>query len=282
MSNDTLDTDALATEEMLKMFENMENHNLESPTMLESHEPMEEEPVEAVYDSYLSPVEMDIDLPDIEMSDSIDAEIIEMPSANETLTPTTESYIENTPIEVPAEINNASDFIEHPDSSSRSLVLDSEKLDFLDDIIAQKSACTDEVDITNSNTTEVAHLVQTNSVPVTDHLNAVVESAVQALQDWLTLRQHSEENSPATQGLAQLDILLDTVTHQQQQLAEQLNNTPKIDFSGMASALGVSLPTPQAMGWSQEEWRNKAQNVAHKTDDIAAMNAKLRKQLEQF
>jgi ornithine carbamoyltransferase len=216
------------------------------------------------------------------MSDSIDAEIIEMPDTNETLVPATESYIESTPIEVSAKTNNAPDFTEHSNTSSTSLVLDSGKLDFLDDIIAQKSACTDEVNITNSNTTEVVNLAQTNSVPVTDHLNAVVESAVQALQDWLTLRQHSEDNSPATQGLAQLDILLDTVTHQQQQLAEQLNNTPKINFSGMASALGVSLPTPQAMGWSHDEWRNKAQNVAHKTDDIAAMNAKLRKQLEQF
>ena len=117
--------------------------------------------------------------------------------------------------------------------------------------------------------------------PITNHLNAVVENAVQALQDWLLLRQQSKETGPA-QGLAQLDVLLDTVTHQQQHLAEQLNQAPKVDYAGMATALGVTLASPQALGWTADQWRIKAEAVAHKADDIAAMNAKLRKQLEQF
>jgi hypothetical protein len=125
-----------------------------------------------------------------------------------------------------------------------------------------------------TNTTE-------SSNPITNHLNAVVENAVQALQDWLLLRQRSEESGPQ-QGLAQLDVLLDTVTQQQQHLAEQLSQAPKVDYAGMATALGVTLASPQALGWTADQWRVKAESVAHKTDDIAAMNAKLRKQLEQF
>jgi hypothetical protein len=116
---------------------------------------------------------------------------------------------------------------------------------------------------------------------ITEQLNSVVQNAVNALQDWLTIRQASEDKGPQ-QGLAQLDFLLDTVNQQQQQLADQLAASAALNIPALAAALGTSMPIPQALGWSQEQWREKAEDVSHKTDQIMAMNAKLRKQLEQF
>jgi hypothetical protein len=166
------------------------------------------------------------------------------------------------------------DIIEMPDDdlSLMDMSLEAEKLE-IPEIMPEEI-------MPEENPAPITSATDTTS-PITNHLNAVVENAVQALQDWLLLRQQSEETGPQ-QGLAQLDVLLDTVTHQQQHLAEQLSQAPKVDYAGMATALGVTLASPQALGWTADQWRIKAEAVAHKTNDIAAMNAKLRKQLEQF
>jgi len=253
MSADKLDTDALATEEMLKMFENMESHDLDTL------EALEDNLSDDLSDIALTPIAMtpahdelelaELDLPDISQSDSIDADIIEMPDDDLSIMDIEPSLSET--LELPESFDAVPEEI-MPDALSFEPETES----------------------------SLPVATETNN-GIANHLNAVVENAVQALQDWLALRQQSEENGPQ-QGLAQLDVLLDTVTHQQQHLAEQLKQTPKVDYSGMANALGVTLPSPQSLGWSEDQWRIKANEVANKTNDISAMNAKLRKQLEQF
>jgi hypothetical protein len=255
MSENKLDTDALATEEMLKMFENMESQDL-----AEAADVLSDDLSDDLLDVSLVPVdttaesggfelsELDMDLPDVSQTDSMDAEIIEMPDDDLSL----------------RDIVHESETLEMPEIMLEA----TPDLEPLPEVMAEA------MPTLMTNTTE-------SSNPITNHLNAVVENAVQALQDWLLLRQRSEESGPQ-QGLAQLDVLLDTVTQQQQHLAEQLSQAPKVDYAGMATALGVTLASPQALGWTADQWRVKAESVAHKTDDIAAMNAKLRKQLEQF
>jgi hypothetical protein len=292
MSTDKFDTDALATEEMLKMFENMESNDLETETAETenlaadsiSSAIMEHDEIDGID---LIPIEMDPTYPETELASNelpevtqgltMDAEIVEMPELH--IAPSVQEADNAATQSLEEEV----DVVSHNEQENVGLNNDL-ILPTLEDIMPEEEPQVEVPALTIAPATAVATTTPpatSSQNPIANHLNTVVENAVQALQDWLILRQQSEENGPQ-QGLAQLDVLLDTVTHQQQYLAEQLTQTPKLDFSGIANELGVTLSTPQALGWTQDQWRIKAQEVAHKTDDIAAMNAKLRKQLEQL
>jgi hypothetical protein len=298
MSTDKFDTDALATEEMLKMFENMESDDLETATAETeslaadsiSSAIMEHDEIDGID---LIPIEMDPtypaevelgsnELPEVTQGLSMDAEIVEMPELH--IAPSVQEAGDAAAHPLTEEIEVISHDDEENVSLNNDIVLPTLEDVMPEEVISEEEPQIEAPALTIAPATAVATTtppITSSQNPIANHLNTVVENAVQALQDWLILRQQSEENGPQ-QGLAQLDVLLDTVTHQQQYLAEQLTQTPKLDFSGIANELGVTLSTPQALGWTHDQWRVKAQEVAHKTDDIAAMNAKLRKQLEQL
>jgi hypothetical protein len=354
MSTDILDADALATAEMLKMFENDNDiDNLEAiaeVTVTDDELPehidlmsieiendfpqtnnasgieIEDEFPEVNSASIIeaegefpeandtSVVEIEDEFPEVNSASIIEAEG-EFPEANDTSVVEIEDEFpevnDASIIEIEDEFPEASIAIEDAmlpeENMSLTELVDMSQEDSINEAVASHVSGDSSLDIIENEmailaesvtdtemaiplaTSQTKDIVETDKMPtispepnaISNHLHAVVGNAVQALQDWLALRQKSEESAP-TQGLAQLDVLLDTVTQQQQHLAEQLSQAPKIDLSGIANALGVTLATPQSLGWTQDQWRSKAQDLAHKTDDIAAMNSKLRKQLEQL
>jgi hypothetical protein len=354
MSTDILDADALATAEMLKMFENDNDiDNLEAiaevtvtDDELPEHIDLMSIEIENEFPqtNNASGIEIEDEFPEVNSASIIEAEgefpevnsasiieaegefpevnsasIIEaegeFPEANDTSVIEIEDEFpevnDASVIEIEDEFPEASIAIEDAilpeENMSLTELVDMSQDDSINETVASHVSGDSSLDIIENEmailagsitdtemaapltTSETKDIVEADKMPtispepnaISNHLHAVVGNAVQALQDWLALRQKSEESAP-TQGLAQLDVLLDTVTQQQQHLAEQLNQAPKIDLSGIANALGVTLATPQSLGWTQDQWRSKAQDLAHKTDDIAAMNSKLRKQLEQL
>jgi hypothetical protein len=263
MSTNNLDTDTLATEEMLKMFENMESHDLDTDaleTMSLAPEPL---PETALDNIELMPIEMEHTFPELD-----EETLEELPDASEQSSMDAELILDNMPEDIVME-----DIIDTPEAIAAEEIIDMPEEIAAEEIIDMpEEIATEEVSTHDDTPTE------TSGNPLNDQLTEVLTNAVQALQDWVALHQESEAHKPQ-QGLAQLDVLLDTVTHQQQQLAEQLSKAPKVDLLGIASALGVALATPEVLGWTEDQWRSKAESVVSRTDDIAAMNAKLRKQL---
>lgn len=290
MSNENLDQDALATEEMLKMFEEIEvddsqsaDEAIERDELLDNLS-LNDESMQVTDD--VVALEDDLEaLPTMDLMDTTDTELLEIADNDETtqLLEGLDSLEENDEL---AGLSFDEDATEHFTQSND----DEFPVAELADVSSISEADTLEVDnlvMTETNPDEMTPtaiattspaISLNDATPIAEHLQAVVANAIQALQDWMQLRQEGEHKGPQ-QSLAQLDVLLDTVTNQQQQLAEQLANSPQKQLTQISSALGVTLATPQTLGWTDDDWRVKAQQVADKTDDISQRNAKIRQEL---
>ncbi len=298
MSNENLDQDALATEEMLKMFEGVEvddvliadeTHDetelIDTLTLDESSS--DTPPTSATFDEELEA------LSTMELAETTDTEVLEMADNDETtqLLEGLDSLEEQDELaglsfdeDLETTFTQASDE-EFPPAD----LADTHDMSDADSQECDGLAITDEVaeEIVEEpvmSETPANHAITPSlgdTAPIAEHLQAVVANAIQALQDWMQLRQEGEHKGPQ-QSLAQLDVLLDTVTNQQQQLAEQLANSPQKQLAQLSAALGTSLATPQTLGWTEDDWRIKAQQVAEKTDDISQRNAKIRQELSRL
>ncbi len=290
MSNENLDQDALATEEMLKMFEEIEvddsqsaDEAIERDELLDNLS-LNDESMQVTDD--VVALEDDLEaLPTMDLMDTTDTELLEIADNDETtqLLEGLDSLEENDEL---AGLSFDEDATEHFTQSNDdefpvaeladvSSISEADALE-VDDLVMTETN-PDEMTPTAIATTSPA-ISLNDATPIAEHLQAVVANAIQALQDWMQLRQEGEHKGPQ-QSLAQLDVLLDTVTNQQQQLAEQLANSPQKQLTQISSALGVTLATPQTLGWTDDDWRVKAQQVADKTDDISQRNAKIRQEL---
>lgn len=303
MSTPTTDTDALATEEMLKMFENMADSEPETlevaDAMLDAEDQamsdlddlgnlsMDEELPEASDANTLSADALELDdggldelgeMAELSEAGELDQDIMLAEEGNDDLSATTDQD----DLQMDSALEAAADTAEVTDTSEEDpmAVLDSSDAPMAE-IATQPDDMIPSEDIMPVSAAALANN-GTAEAPITEHLNAVVENAIQALQDWLNIRAQSEDRQPQQQQVAQLDALLDTVTHQQQQLATQLEKAASVNLGPLAKALGVTLPTPESLGWGSDEWRTRAQQVASKTEDIAAMNARLRQQLDKL
>jgi len=213
MSNEPINNDDLATEEMLKMYE------------AETEVAADVETLEASSDAPLDMSLTDLPLDDIDENVSLEDEVLEvatMEAADETVD---------------------ADTVEDSNTSAETASIPSDSM--------------------------------------SGQLTAVVDNAMQALQDWMEVRHLGGDKGNPAQHLAQLDSLLDTVNQQQQSLASQLENAVRLNgtISGAAQTLGVNLPSPESLGWKDTDWQTRATAVSDKTDSIAAMNAKLRQQI---
>lgn len=290
MSNENLDQDALATEEMLKMFEEIEvNDSQSADEAIESDDllnnlSLNDDSTETTDD--VMALENDLEaLPTMDLMDTTDTELLEIADNDETtqLLEGLDSLEENDEL---AGLSFDEDTNEHFTQSSDdefpvaeladvSSISEADTLE-VDDLVMSETNPDEMTPTAIATTSPTVSLNDTT--PIAEHLQAVVANAIQALQDWMQLRQEGEHKGPQ-QSLAQLDVLLDTVTNQQQQLAEQLANSPQKQLTQISSALGVTLATPQTLGWTDDDWRVKAQQVADKTDDISQRNAKIRQEL---
>lgn len=306
MSTEPLDNDALATEEMLKMFENAasETETASTPSTEEAAlEHLELADIDALSldNEMLAQINSaDDELPEISDNNVTDVDILEVASdANDALSELDSNHDESITLEADeASLDTTEETTMMPSTDNEVVETMESNEDALGEAVIptpdqEENEATDLLEDEASVAIDTA--TSTVAAPVTDdmpttigasdniagHLHAVVANAIQALQDWLELRQQGEEKGPQ-QNLAQLDVLLDTVTHQQQQLAEQLNNTKYEEINHIAQALGTTLATPDTLGWSADTWRSKAHEVAQKTDDISARNARLRQQLAQL
>lgn len=290
MSNENLDQDALATEEMLKMFESIEvddsqsaDEAIESDDLLDNLS-LNDDSTETTDD--VIALEDDLEaLPTMDLMDTTDTELLEIADNDETtqLLEGLDSLEENDELaglsfdEAPTNSFSQSNDEEFPvvNLENDESISEADTLE-VDDVVMSEMNPDEMTPTEIATTTPVISLNDTT--PIAEHLQAVVANAIQALQDWMQLRQEGEHKGPQ-QSLAQLDVLLDTVTNQQQQLAEQLANSPQKQLTQISSALGVTLATPQTLGWTDDDWRVKAQQVADKTDDISQRNAKIRQEL---
>jgi hypothetical protein len=214
MSNEPINNDDLATEEMLKMYE---SETASTPDV---------ETLEALSDEPLDMNLADLPLDEIDDNPSLEEDILE--------------------------------------------------------VAETASADTAESDTTEESDNSIESPAATApSGSMSGQLTAVVDNAMQALQDWMEVRHLGGDKGNPAQHLAQLDSLLDTVNQQQQSLASQLENAVRLNgsISGAAQTLGVNLPSPEALGWKDVDWQTRATAVSDKTDSIAAMNAKLRQQI---
>lgn len=290
MSNENLDQDALATEEMLKMFESIEvddsqsaDEAIESDDLLDNLS-LNDDSTETTDDVIALQDDLEA-LPTMDLMDTTDTELLEIADNDETtqLLEGLDSLEENDELaglsfdEAPTNSFSQSSDEEFPvvNLENDESISEADTLE-VDDVVMSEMNPDEMTPTEIATTTPVISLNDTT--PIAEHLQAVVANAIQALQDWMQLRQEGEHKGPQ-QSLAQLDVLLDTVTNQQQQLAEQLANSPKKQLTQISSALGVTLATPQTLGWTDDDWRVKAQQVADKTDDISQRNAKIRQEL---
>lgn len=290
MSNENLDQDALATEEMLKMFESIEvddsqsaDEAIERDDLLDNLS-LNDDSTETTDD--VIALEDDLEaLPTMDLMDTTDTELLEIADNDETtqLLEGLDSLEENDELaglsfdEAPTNSFSQSSDEEFPvvNLENDESISEADTLEVDDVVMSEMNP--DEMTPTEIATTSPT-ISLNDTTPIAEHLQAVVANAIQALQDWMQLRQEGEHKGPQ-QSLAQLDVLLDTVTNQQQQLAEQLANSPQKQLTQISSALGVTLATPQTLGWTDDDWRVKAQQVADKTDDISQRNAKIRQEL---
>ena len=290
MSNENLDQDALATEEMLKMFESIEvddsqsaDEAIESDDLLDNLS-LNDDSTETTDDVIALQDDLEA-LPTMDLMDTTDTELLEIADNDETtqLLEGLDSLEENDELaglsfdEAPTNSFSQSSDEEFPvvNLENDESISEADTLE-VDDVVMSEMNPDEMTPTEIATTTPVISLNDTT--PIAEHLQAVVANAIQALQDWMQLRQEGEHKGPQ-QSLAQLDVLLDTVTNQQQQLAEQLANSPQKQLTQISSALGVTLATPQTLGWTDDDWRVKAQQVADKTDDISQRNAKIRQEL---
>lgn len=290
MSNENLDQDALATEEMLKMFESIEvDDNQSADEAIESDDLLDnlslnDDSTETTDDVIALGDDLEA-LSTVDLMDTTESELLEIADNDETtqLLKGLDSLEENDELaglsidETPTNSFSQSSDEEFPvvNLENGEHISEADTLEVDDVVMSEMNP--DEMTPTGiATTTPVISLNDTT--PIAEHLQAVVANAIQALQDWMQLRQEGEHKGPQ-QSLAQLDVLLDTVTNQQQQLAEQLANSPQKQLTQISSALGVTLATPQTLGWTDDDWRVKAQQVADKTDDISQRNAKIRQEL---
>lgn len=271
MSNENIDQDALATEEMLKMFEGMAPDEAQADA---TDTLMMEDDIEALLAAAEAELLDGESLPEFTGSDELTNEL-----------DTTEGISEETAAElVTNEDDNTGEPIQSLDDTEDTVdeaaefqetSKDESTIEQLDETELEAFAQTPESnDATPVNTSES----QTTSEPIAEHLQAVVSNAIQALQDWLSLREESETKGPE-QSIAQLDVLLQTVTTQQQQLAEQLANNQQQHINALCEQLGVTPVTAESLGWQDNEWQQKAAEVANKTKDIQRMNDQIRKDL---
>ncbi len=290
MSNENLDQDALATEEMLKMFESIEvddsqsaDEAIESDDLLDNLS-LNDDSTETTDDVIALQDDLEA-LPTMDLMDTTDTELLEIADNDETtqLLEGLDSLEENDELaglsfdEAPTNSFSQSSDEEFPvvNLENDESISEADTLEVDDVVMSEMNP--DEMTPTEIATTSPT-ISLNDTTPIAEHLQAVVANAIQALQDWMQLRQEGEHKGPQ-QSLAQLDVLLDTVTSQQQQLAEQLANSPQKQLTQISSALGVTLATPQTLGWTDDDWRVKAQQVADKTDDISQRNAKIRQEL---
>ncbi|OZB86670.1 MAG: hypothetical protein B7Z48_03775 [Thiotrichales bacterium 12-47-6] len=290
MSNENLDQDALATEEMLKMFESIEvddsqsaDEAIESDDLLDNLS-LNDDSTETTDDVIALQDDLEA-LPTMDLMDTTDTELLEIADNDETtqLLEGLDSLEENDELaglsfdEAPTNSFSQSSDEEFPvvNLENDESISEADTLEVDDVVMSEMNP--DEMTPTEIATTSPT-ISLNDTTPIAEHLQAVVANAIQALQDWMQLRQEGEHKGPQ-QSLAQLDVLLDTVTNQQQQLAEQLANSPQKQLTQISSALGVTLATPQTLGWTDDDWRVKAQQVADKTDDISQRNAKIRQEL---
>jgi len=293
MSNENLDQDALATEEMLKMFEGIEVDDAQVSAETEASElldslSLEDDITEIMDDEIASEDELE-SLATMDLAATADAELLEIADNDETtqLLEGLDSLEANDEL---AGLSFDEDTNEHFTQSNDdefpvaeladvSSISEADTLE-VDDLVMNETN-PDEMTPATLTTTPSSAISLNDTTLIAEHLQAVVANAIQALQDWMQLRQEGEHKGPQ-QSLAQLDVLLDTVTNQQQQLAEQLANSPQKQLTQISSALGETLATPQTLGWTDEDWRIKAQQVAYKTDDISQRNAKIRQELTRL
>lgn len=290
MSNENLDQDALATEEMLKMFESIEvddsqsaDEAIERDDLLDNLS-LNDDSTETTDDVIALQDDLEA-LPTMDLMDTTDTELLEIADNDETtqLLEGLDSLEENDELaglsfdEAPTNSFSQSSDEEFPvvNLENDESISEADTLEVDDVVMSEMNP--DEMTPTEIATTSPV-ISLNDTTPIAEHLQAVVANAIQALQDWMQLRQEGEHKGPQ-QSLAQLDVLLDTVTNQQQQLAEQLANSPQKQLTQISSALGVTLATPQTLGWTDDDWRVKAQQVADKTDDISQRNAKIRQEL---
>lgn len=290
MSNENLDQDALATEEMLKMFESIEvddsqsaDEAIESDDLLDNLS-LNDDSTETTDDVIALQDDLEA-LPTMDLMDTTESELLEIADNDETtqLLEGLDSLEENDELaglsfdEAPTNSFSQSSDEEFPvvNLENDESISEADTLEVDDVVMSEMNP--DEMTPTEIATTSPT-ISLNDTTPIAEHLQAVVANAIQALQDWMQLRQEGEHKGPQ-QSLAQLDVLLDTVTNQQQQLAEQLANSPQKQLTQISSALGVTLATPQTLGWTDDDWRVKAQQVADKTDDISQRNAKIRQEL---
>lgn len=290
MSNENLDQDALATEEMLKMFESIEvddsqsaDEAIESDDLLDNLS-LNDDSTETTDDVIALQDDLEA-LPTMDLMDTTESELLEIADNDETtqLLEGLDSLEENDELaglsfdEAPTNSFSQSSDEEFPvvNLENDESISEADTLE-VDDVVMSEMNPDEMTPTEIATATPVISLNDTT--PIAEHLQAVVANAIQALQDWMQLRQEGEHKGPQ-QSLAQLDVLLDTVTNQQQQLAEQLANSPQKQLTQISSALGVTLATPQTLGWTDDDWRVKAQQVADKTDDISQRNAKIRQEL---
>ncbi len=290
MSNENLDQDALATEEMLKMFESIEvddsqsaDEAIERDDLLDNLS-LNDDSTETTDDVIALQDDLEA-LPTMDLMDTTDTELLEIADNDETtqLLEGLDSLEENDELaglsfdEAPTNSFSQSSDEEFPvvNLENDESISEADTLEVDDVVMSEMNP--DEMTPTEIATTSPT-ISLNDTTPIAEHLQAVVANAIQALQDWMQLRQEGEHKGPQ-QSLAQLDVLLDTVTNQQQQLAEQLANSPQKQLTQISSALGVTLATPQTLGWTDDDWRVKAQQVADKTDDISQRNAKIRQEL---
>lgn len=282
MSNENIDQDALATEEMLKMFEGVEpNEFAEEDNVEETISAGEDiESLLAAAEAELLDTDEELSLSDamideLEVLDTdditdIDLDTGDLIDANMSTLADDESEVADD-VSIPVIADATDDLALDTDEALTELAEDA-NLDMASENEAAEVALPAEADVVSTETTDE---------PITEHLQAVVSNAIQALQDWLTLRDESESKGPE-QSIAQLDALLATVTTQQQQLADQLSNSQQQHINELCEQLGVGMVTAESLGWQANEWQQKAKTVADRTQDIQRMNEQIRKELSQL
>lgn len=311
MENNVLDQDALATEEMLKMFEGVDidkefpiadedtfeeadvhndddNHVNEDVHTLAEHESSDHTSSTLDMDALLADQATMSESSEHESLDMLEDPLAEIHDAQDTDTLETAAIDDdyNTDYTAPTndiDENNIGESEQYIDSYPADISADTgvDHVETTADEEMPATLVTSEIEspVDHQDTNTVVATQADNNNTLTNHLQAVVNNAIQALQDWLTLRQESEHKSSPQQSIAQLNALLDTVTNQQQQLAEQLANSQQQTIQQLCQQLGAPVVTAESLGWQADEWQTKAQSLADKTQDISRLNAQIRKEL---
>lgn len=296
MSLENLDQDALATEEMLKMFEEIavdDNQDEEIDELVHDMDESGSSEVQADMSEadmeFMSDIEA---LADIELVDDADAEVLEIADNLDD-----DDLLEIEPLELMDESEAASNETHNESIEAITDIIDDQSDDDFDLVIEEDDEDDEDEAIEiieesseNSESTEVVNLPahsdvvpastenSLNDTQITDHLQAVVMNAIHALQDWIAIREESHDKK-THQSLAKLDVLLDTVTQQQQHLAEQLSTSNDTEIDEIAQTLEVDLSDVVATNWTDEQWKERVHQLSKRTLEIQTVNAKIRQDL---